>query len=267
MPYKTRGKCVYKKTGKRVGCTSGDVKKYLAALHANVDEQSIPTFKTFHDQECNVDANELKPGDAVENINPDCDHYKSVGVVTNIKKVEQDDDKTAGNIVVYTVRNNSDIIDARELNGTFHPGDELEKTEIQLKKLNEWVKSNDHDMLLERRFDKQCDDVCKQFVSFCKKHLQLEEPVKIKFIKEKQPNITTGCYMPQHKQIVILTKDRGLIDVLRSVAHEMVHQKQHMSGQLNDLSGETGSDHENEANATAGVIMRQFQDLYSDAIY
>jgi hypothetical protein len=39
MPYKVKGKCVYKKdTGKKVGCTRGSVKKYLAALHANVDE-------------------------------------------------------------------------------------------------------------------------------------------------------------------------------------------------------------------------------------
>lgn len=39
MPYVTKGQCVYKKnTGKKVGCTKGPVKKYLAALHANVEE-------------------------------------------------------------------------------------------------------------------------------------------------------------------------------------------------------------------------------------
>ena len=39
MPYEIRGKCVYKKdTGKKVGCTDGDVKKYLAALRANTNE-------------------------------------------------------------------------------------------------------------------------------------------------------------------------------------------------------------------------------------
>jgi hypothetical protein len=39
MPYKARGKCVYKAdTGKKVGCTKGPVKKYLAALHANVPD-------------------------------------------------------------------------------------------------------------------------------------------------------------------------------------------------------------------------------------
>jgi hypothetical protein len=39
MPYKVKGKCVYKKdTGKKVGCTKGSVKKYLAALHMHADE-------------------------------------------------------------------------------------------------------------------------------------------------------------------------------------------------------------------------------------
>jgi hypothetical protein len=39
MPYKVKGQCVFRKdTNKKVGCTKGDVNKYLAALHANVDE-------------------------------------------------------------------------------------------------------------------------------------------------------------------------------------------------------------------------------------
>jgi hypothetical protein len=39
MPYKVKGQCVYKKDGgAKVGCTKGDVDKYLAALHANIDE-------------------------------------------------------------------------------------------------------------------------------------------------------------------------------------------------------------------------------------
>ena len=39
VPYKTKGKCVYKKdTGKKVGCTDGPIDKYLAALHANANE-------------------------------------------------------------------------------------------------------------------------------------------------------------------------------------------------------------------------------------
>jgi hypothetical protein len=37
MPYEIRGKCIYKKDGgAKVGCTKGDVHKYMAALHTNV---------------------------------------------------------------------------------------------------------------------------------------------------------------------------------------------------------------------------------------
>jgi hypothetical protein len=39
MPYYSKEKCIYKKdTNKKVGCTKGPIKKYMAALHANVKE-------------------------------------------------------------------------------------------------------------------------------------------------------------------------------------------------------------------------------------
>ena len=42
MPYKTKGKCVYKKdSGEKVGCTKGKVSKYLTALHANVKNENM----------------------------------------------------------------------------------------------------------------------------------------------------------------------------------------------------------------------------------
>lgn len=42
MPYKIKGKCIYKKdTDSKIGCTKRDVKKYLNALHANVDENRL----------------------------------------------------------------------------------------------------------------------------------------------------------------------------------------------------------------------------------
>ena len=50
MPYKIKGKCIYKKdTGKKIGCTKGSVKRYMRALHANVkDGYEIPTFKKYY---------------------------------------------------------------------------------------------------------------------------------------------------------------------------------------------------------------------------
>lgn len=96
-------------------------------------------FDQFYEQQTNVKPNELKPGDRVVNVNPECDHYKSMGRVKSIKKIKQDANKTAGNIIDYKVENDSDKIDDK--NGEFHRGDDLEKTEIQLKKIREWVES------------------------------------------------------------------------------------------------------------------------------
>ena len=46
MPYKVKGRCIYKKdTGAKVGCTKGSVDKYLAALHANADINEANTLK------------------------------------------------------------------------------------------------------------------------------------------------------------------------------------------------------------------------------
>jgi hypothetical protein len=48
MPYKVKGKCIFKKDdGSKVGCTKGNIDKYLAALHANANEsiQEVNTLK------------------------------------------------------------------------------------------------------------------------------------------------------------------------------------------------------------------------------
>lgn len=98
----------------------------------------IESFKDFFEENhCNVDANELKPGDVVENINDECDHFRSKGIVVKMIKVPQDEDKTAGNICTYKVMNSSDDFEPQYVNGKFKKGDILQKTEIQLKKLND----------------------------------------------------------------------------------------------------------------------------------
>lgn len=48
MPYKVKGKCIYKKdTGKKVGCTKGSVKKYLAALQINAEQRHSMKMKNI----------------------------------------------------------------------------------------------------------------------------------------------------------------------------------------------------------------------------
>ena len=46
--------------------------------------------------------------------------------------------------------------------------------------------------------------------------------------------------------------------MLRTLAHELTHHKQNLAGILDPHSGATGTDEENQANANAGIVMRDF---------
>ena len=83
-------------------------------------------FSEFINEEkkCNVRPNELKPGDSVENINPNCKHYKSKGKVTQVKKIKNKNNDV-GRKIEYQIKNKGK---------KFNKGEKIEKTEIQLRK-------------------------------------------------------------------------------------------------------------------------------------
>lgn len=85
------------------------------------------SFRHFliEQEKTNVKPNELKKGDKVENCNKECKHYKSKGVITSVEKIKDGKD-VAGNLIKYKIKNKG---------GAFKPGQEVEKTEIQLKKI------------------------------------------------------------------------------------------------------------------------------------
>jgi len=67
-----------------------------------------------------------------------------------------------------------------------------------------------------------------------------------------------GKYTPDLNEIRVIVANRNLADVLRTIAHEIIHYKQNKEGKLTSDSNETGSEQENEANALAGIYMREF---------
>jgi Zn-dependent peptidase ImmA (M78 family) len=52
--------------------------------------------------------------------------------------------------------------------------------------------------------------------------------------------------------------NRHPTDVIRTVAHELVHRAQHQHQPLSSSDGVTGSDVENQANSVAGILMRMW---------
>lgn len=102
--------------------------------------------------------------------------------------------------------------------------------------------------------------LAKEFVKFTVKELGLKSlPKSIKFEGDEYSaqNLTFGTYNPSTDEVVVVKGQRHPIDVLRTLAHELVHHKQREDGQ--ELNGEDGSDTENEANAKAGELMRKFR--------
>lgn len=104
------------------------------------------------------------------------------------------------------------------------------------------------------------------FVKFAIKELKLQSvPSRIvlvnnhKFITEHK---SFGGYDTVKKEIIVYAGNRHPVDVMRTLAHELVHHRQHMSGE--DMDGSTGSAVENEANAVAGVLLRKYRDISSD---
>jgi hypothetical protein len=80
-----------------------------------------------------------------------------------------------------------------------------------------------------------------------------------KIILLDQPKDTTfGQYVPDEHTIYLVIGGRHPIDVLRTLSHELTHHKQNIEDNLPSGAGETGTDQENEANANAGIVMRDF---------
>ncbi len=102
--------------------------------------------------------------------------------------------------------------------------------------------------------------VFEDFFPIAMKVLDIDKLPKINLVMQvndtEQP--TFGRFDSSNLTIDLGMANRHPIDILRTLAHELVHFRQHLNGQLKPNSGETGSPEENEAHEVAGVIMRHF---------
>ena len=99
----------------------------------------------------------------------------------------------------------------------------------------------------------------KDFMNFVKDELGLSTLPKVIVIDDPKfsiDNKTFGCFNLGTDEIKIQTPQRHPLDVYRTLAHELVHYHQKQSGK--EMSGETGSECENEANSRAGEILRKY---------
>ena len=106
-----------------------------------------------------------------------------------------------------------------------------------------------------------------KFIQYCMDELKLTEKPQITFSEdtnETKDKCSFGYFVPSENVIWVYSKDRNMADIFRTLAHELVHRKQDEDGHINYESGNTGSEIENEANAMAGVLLRNFGKQHND---
>ena len=111
--------------------------------------------------------------------------------------------------------------------------------------------------------------IATNFIRFASDSLGIEELPKVFFLNDNKWSRqmrSFGQYDPNKKEILVYIKNRNMADILRTLCHEMVHHKQNEEGRLEPESGKTGSDIENEANAQAGILLREYGQ-HNEVIY
>jgi hypothetical protein len=109
----------------------------------------------------------------------------------------------------------------------------------------------------------------KDFVKYLQTELPLKDNVYITFKGGRDIKMTTGVRRPG-RQIFVLADKRLMIDILRTVSHEWVHEFQHQKMGLKGKVQNIGGPVENMANVLSGIFMKKFDKIfphYSPVIY
>lgn len=107
-----------------------------------------------------------------------------------------------------------------------------------------------------------------KFVKFVKEQLELKTVPTISIQNHRNGLKTTANYdyTKENKIVKVCMKNRALVDVMRSIAHELVHHKQFEQGRLEVKPPDIGGEIEDEANAKAGQFIKMFSKI-DESIY
>jgi ElaB/YqjD/DUF883 family membrane-anchored ribosome-binding protein len=107
--------------------------------------------------------------------------------------------------------------------------------------------------------------VVKKFLQFLQSQVPLNKKIQITFTDAREVPMTTGVRMPGN-EIFVLAKGRLLIDILRTISHEWIHefQSQKMGVKDNVKIQDIGGPEENMCNILSGVFIKKFEKKYPE---
>lgn len=113
-------------------------------------------------------------------------------------------------------------------------------------------------LLVECTTDEQ-DKQLMDFYNFACERLEIDVHPSLTFVEETG-GTSFGSYSPSDEAIIVATKGRHISDICRTFGHELVHHKQLSEGP----NSMTIEQLEYEANAIAGMLMRDYNKLHPD---
>ena len=127
-------------------------------------------------------------------------------------------------------------------------------------------------VICDKELSKASYDTVIDFIKFSNRILKIEILPVIHLHTIKKPEMTTGMYDRNNNAIHALVGKRLIVDVLRTLAHELTHRRQDETGSLDaqlekqdslDEMGDINTGYENEAYTLAGNIVKIFCRKYS----
>jgi len=111
-------------------------------------------------------------------------------------------------------------------------------------------------------------EIIEDFCKFCAKELSIDEDINVKIVsnREKENIKTTAFYDPDDHRVLIYGKDRAIVDICRSIAHELTHMSQMIQDRIKFPVQDAGGEIEDEANAKAGEIVKLFAKSRDDRL-
>ena len=102
-----------------------------------------------------------------------------------------------------------------------------------------------------------------EFTKYVKKELKLKTVPTIAIINGRGKLKTTANYdyTQEDKIINVNGRNRALVDIMRSLAHELVHHQQFELGKLKVKPPDIGGEIEDEANAVAGQLIKKYSKI------
>ena len=111
------------------------------------------------------------------------------------------------------------------------------------------------------------DSVLARFFDNCIDFLEIENAPEMVLHNNTDWSESTGSFGqfdPDANVLHLATSGRHVLDILRTMAHELTHCRQNEKHTLPNNAGETGSRWEDQANAMAGRIMRHWAEEHPD---